>query len=95
MRCLGMAHEVMPPESRGKPDLSVRAIPSGGRSSNLAKSFTDSGRLDDVEVAHETLTGLERGSVDGGSTCTALVEGGLPCTVDDLKRWFVDCLTNP
>ena len=48
-----------------------------------------------MDVAHETLTGLERVSVDGSSICTALVEGGLPCTVDDLKRWFVECLTNP
>ena len=85
MRCLGKAHEVMPSESRGEPDLSVQAIPSSGQSCNPAKSFTDSGRLDDVEVAHETLTGLEGVSVDGGSICTVLVEGGLPCTVDDLE----------
>ena len=48
-----------------------------------------------VEVAQETFTGLERVSVDGGSICKVLVGGGLPCTVDDLKRWLVDYLTPP
>ena len=95
VRCLRTVHEVMPSESRGAPDQSLQAIPSSGRFSDVAKSFTDSGRLDDVEVAHETLTGIERVSVDGGSIRTAPVEGGLPCTVDDLKGWFVECLTNP
>ena len=95
VRCLRTAHEVMPSESRGAPDQSLQAIPSSGRFSDVAKSFTDSGRLDDVEVAHETFTGLERVSVDGGSICKVLVGGGLPCTVDDLKRWLVDYLTTP
>ena len=48
-----------------------------------------------VEVAQETFTGLEGVSVDGGSICTVLVGGGLPCTVDDLKRWLGDYLTPP
>ena len=48
-----------------------------------------------MEVAQETFTGLERVSVDGGNICTVLVGGGLPCTVDDLKRWLVDYLTPP
>lgn len=48
-----------------------------------------------MEVAQETFTGLERVSVDGGSICKVLVGGGLPCTVDDLKRWLVDYLTTP
>ena len=95
VRCLRTAHEVMPSESRGAPDQSLQAIPSSGQFSDVAKSFTDSGRLDDVEVAHETFTGLERVSVDGGSICKVLVGGGLPCTVDDLKRWLVDYLTTP
>ena len=48
---------------------------------------------DFVEVVQEVLTGLEKVSVDGGSICTALAEGGVPCTVDELKRRFADYLT--
>ena len=48
-----------------------------------------------MEIAQGTLTGLERVSVGSGSTCTVLVGGSSPSTVDDLKRWFVDYLPPP
>lgn len=48
---------------------------------------------DFVEVVQEVLTGLEKVSVDGGGICRALAEGGVPCTVDELKRRFADYLT--
>lgn len=47
---------------------------------------------DFVEVVQEVLSGLEKISVDGGSICEALVEGGLPCTVDELKCRFANYL---
>ena len=48
---------------------------------------------DFVEVVQEVLSGLEKVSVDGDSICEALVEGGMPCTVDDIKCRFADYLT--
>ena len=47
---------------------------------------------DFVEVIQEALTGLEKVSVKGGNLCEALAKGGLPCTVDELKRRFADYL---
>ena len=43
---------------------------------------------DFVEVTQEALTGLEKVSVDRASLCAALVEGGIPCTIDELQRRF-------
>lgn len=48
---------------------------------------------DFVEVVQEVLSGLEKVSVDGESIRKALIEGGLPCTVDELKCRFADYLT--
>ena len=48
---------------------------------------------DFVEVVEQALSGLEKVSVDDEGIRGALVEGGLPCTVDELKRRFADYLT--
>lgn len=47
---------------------------------------------DFVEVIQEALTGLVKVSVKGGNVCEALVKGGSPCTVDELKCRFADYL---
>lgn len=43
---------------------------------------------DFVELTQEALTGLEKVSVDRASLCAAPVEGGIPCTIDELQRRF-------
>ena len=48
---------------------------------------------DFVEVVQQAFSGLEKVSVDSGSIRNALIEGGLPCTVDELKCRFADYLT--
>ena len=47
---------------------------------------------DFVEVVQESLSGLERVSVDGVGIRNALVEGGSPCTIDELKHRFAHYL---
>lgn len=79
-----------------KPNIDLLSNRDGKRAlERFLKTRTLPERIsnDFVEVVQQVLSGLERVSVDGGSICTALVEGGLPCTVDELKCRFAKYLT--